>query len=316
MALPKKKIAWAFIFCLSSFMAAAQPSLKTDIDNTSIIIGEQIKLRISATIPRQDFFVKWAEIPDTLPHIEIVEKSKIDSSFTNQKLTGLSQTITVTSFDSGKWLLPSFNIDFNPVDGSQPYNLYTDSFSVNVTYQPDSTSVLRDIKAIREAKPFSLYQLLLLITLAGLVFLLLLAWVLYAVIKKRQNKKAVSAKPASAYQYAMLQMEKLKQINTREATGAKAFYSGLSEVIKQYLSSRHGQHFISSTTREVLLALNQKKLPGEMLAKISVALNRGDAAKFAKFLPTEEEGKESWVSIKETIDFIEALYNKEEQSAG
>jgi hypothetical protein len=44
-------------------------------------------------------------------------------------LPGLSQTFTLTSFDSGKWILPSFLVNVTPVSNDTTFNLFTDSFA-------------------------------------------------------------------------------------------------------------------------------------------------------------------------------------------
>ena len=57
MVISKRKIAWMFVFCFSGLMQAfAQPSIKTIIDKSEILIGEQVKLKVVATLPKQDFF--------------------------------------------------------------------------------------------------------------------------------------------------------------------------------------------------------------------------------------------------------------------
>ncbi len=310
-----RKIAFAFIFCFSSFIAAiAQPSLKTIIDKNGILIGEQVKLKVVATLPEEDFFVKWIEMPDSLQHFELVEQSKIDSTFHNQKLTKLSQTLTFTSFDSGKWTMPAFNIDFNPSTGGESYNLYTDTFSIDVSYQADSTNVLRDIKPIREAPAMSWLQLLIIITVAGLIFLLLLAWLLYYIIKKRNQRKQAPKQTLSAYQNAMNELDKILQVNVADAVAIKLYHTRLTEILKKYLSSTEGPYFISSTTGEVLILLNQKGLDKAAVSKTAEALRCSDAAKFAKYIPSKEESKQSWQSIKQAIDLMEQLQNKKEES--
>ncbi len=313
MGIVKRKIVWAFIFCLGSLIQTfAQPSLKTTIDKNGILIGEQLKLKVTATLPTQDFFVKWIEIPDTLPHFELVEKSKIDSTFSNQKLTGLSQTITFTSFDSGKWTIPSFNIDFNPSAGDTAYNFYTDTFSVTVSYLADSTTALKDIKAIRELKDEK--PLWYWFAIAGGILLL----VCIGIWLYNYHKKRIMIKPLelsiSPYQRAMQQMDKLKQLNLSEAAAMKLYHSRLSEIIKEYLSAVQSSHFASSTTGEVLILLNQKGIDKTSMSNIAGVLRRSDAAKFAKYIPSIEESEQSWQIIKQAIDFIEQLQHKKEES--
>lgn len=313
MVIPQKKIALVVVFCFSILIHAfAQPSLTTTIDKTGILIGEQVKLKVVATLPKQDFFVKWIEIPDSLQHFEVVEKSKIDSAFTNQKLTRLSQTLTFTSFDSGKWVLPQFNIDFNPSNGDSAYNLYTDSFAITVAYQQDTTNVLRDIKNIREVqeeKPVWYWIVL----AAGLLLITVLAIVLYYYVKKR--KKIIPVGPVlSPYQQAVQGLEKIKQLDLSDAAGTKTYHTKLTEILKQYLSARQGPDFTSSTTAEVLMLLNQKGMDKAMLSATAEAMRCGDAAKFAKFIPSVKESEQSWKAIKQAIDFTEQLHTKTEQS--
>jgi hypothetical protein len=313
MVISQTKIALAFVFCFSIVLNAfAQPSLKTSIDKTDILIGEQVKVKVVATLPRQDFFVKWIEIPDSLQHFEVVEKSKIDSGFTNQKLTRLSQTLTFTSFDSGKWVLPQFNIDFNPSNGDSAYNLYTDSFAIVVSYQQDTTNIIRDIKTIRdvkEEKPLWYWVA----AGAGLLLVIALAAWLYYYLKKR--KKAAPVGPVlSPYQQAIKELEKIQQLDLSDAAGVKTYHAKLTEVLKQYLASRQGDDFTSSTTAEVLMLLNQKGMDKAMLSKTAEAMRCSDAAKFAKFIPSAEESKESWKAIRQAIDFTEQLHNKTGES--
>ena len=305
---------WAFVFCCSGFVSvSAQPSLTSTIDKNKILIGQQISLKVVATIPEQDFFVKWIEIPDSLQHFELVEKSTIDSVFTHQKLTGISQTFTFTSFDSGKWTLPALNVNFNPSSGAEPYSFFTDTFSVDVSYQADSTTVLRDIKDIREAPAFSVTQMLLFIA-GGLILLALLGWMIYRALKKESNKKPLPQKLLSPYQLAMIELDKLAQLNMADAVAVKMYYTKLTEIVKNYLSSVQGVSFISSTTGEVLILLKQKGIDSGVLSKIADTLRRSDAAKFAKYLPSAEESKQSWMEVKQTIECIEQSLTKKEES--
>ena len=313
MAIPIRKIGLALIFCVSSLLyAGAQPLLKTVVDKNGILIGEQVKVKITATMPEEDFFVKWIEIPDSLQHFEIVDKSKIDSAFHNQKLTKLSQTITFTSFDSGKWTIPAFNIDFNPSNGGQTYNLYTDTFSIDVSYQADTTNIIGDIKDIRDAKekmPMWFWMA------AGAGLLLLIGFGVWLYYYLRRNKKNAPVLPAlSPYKSAMLEIDKLKQLDLTDVSVIKQYHSRLVEIFKLYLSSVQNENFESSTTGEVLMLLNQKRLDKDFISKTAAALRCSDAAKFAKYIPSTEESKQSWQSIKLVIDFIEQSQIKKEAS--
>jgi len=137
--------------CFFSFCKGQ--TLKTSVDKNEILIGEQIKMKVDADFPPGVYNVRWLVIPDSLQHFEVLDRSKIDSVYSDDKLTHLSQTFTLTSFDSGQWVIPSFAIKFYPVNNDTIINAVTDSVPVTVSFSPsDTTNQLRDIKPIREVE--------------------------------------------------------------------------------------------------------------------------------------------------------------------
>ena len=61
---------------------------------------------------------------------------------------------------------------------------------------------------------------------------------------------------------------------------------------------------MNKTTGDVLIHLAENSLPKEIITNIATVLRSGDAAKFAKYLPTLPESVECLSKIKETINFI------------
>ena len=302
----KQKIAFLIFFCLGNFLLMyAQPSLQTSIDKNAILIGEQVKLKVQASFQPDDYFVRWISIADSLPHFELVDKTAIDSIYIDQKLTGLAQTFTLTSFDSGNWEVPSFNIKFNPAKGDSALNFYSDPLPVSVAFQKDTTTTLRDIKALRELETaYTLWY-----WLAGCFALLLL--ILLVIWLYRRNKKAQQVKPArsslSAYKNAMAELEQLKQINLSEPAAIKTYHTKLAVTLKQYLSAKKGMDYGSKTTGDILIFFKENNIDKGYLSKISAALRKSDVVKFAKYLPVQQESEESLQSIKLAIDITEQV---------
>ena len=137
-------LAACFSFCMQ-FGFGQQ--LQTITGKKDILIGEQIKLRIKASLPLNAAGLnKWLIIPDSIPHFDIVETGKIDTVNTKDDYKTLEQTITFTSFDSGRWVFPALPVEFSGATGQSVKIEKTDSFFVNVSYSPpDSTNQLRDI---------------------------------------------------------------------------------------------------------------------------------------------------------------------------
>src|SRR5204863_9459235 len=102
-----KKKMWNYfltvlVSCFSFLLSVQQPVVKTAVDKSEIIIGDQLKLTIEASFNPEEYRITWPAIPDSILHFEVVNRSKMDSLYRDKKLAGLVQTITLTSFDSGK----------------------------------------------------------------------------------------------------------------------------------------------------------------------------------------------------------------------
>jgi hypothetical protein len=301
-----QKTGFIVFFCCSFFLLQAQPTLKTTIDKDHILIGEQIQLKVQAIFPQEDFFVKWISIPDSLDHFEVVNRSKIDSLYHKRKLTGLEQTFTITSFDSGKWVFPSFNVSLNPAKDDTTFNLLSDSFLVTISFKSDTTDAIRDIKPIREAQD----EIPLWYWIAGAIALLLLILLCVWLYRRFKKKKKLSPSRSSktAYEQAMNELDKLKNVDLSTPSQIKLYHSGLAEVFRQYLSNKTDNDLSSMTTADILILLNKNDIDKDQLSKVAAALRLSNAVKFAKYLPGKEESEISWFTIKDAISFTEKSF--------
>ncbi len=297
----QKLLSVILIFFYSNLYSQT-PSVRTIIDKSDILIGEQIQYKITATIPAGVFKVHWFTVPDSVAHFEVVDRSKIDSSSDNNN-TVLEQTITLTSFDSGKWNTPAFIVNVEPVNDKKAISLYTDSIAVNVGYAPaDTTNQLRDIKTIMEVKVEDYYWYYF---GGGILLLLVLLIILWRYFKSRKKTSdLVFNGKQSPYDEAMQALEKLKGLNLQNAEEAKQYHIKLAEIFKWYVSRKQRTSIMNKTTGDVLVHLADNNLSKEIIGDAATALRCGDAVKFAKFLPTTIESEECFNKIKETINFI------------
>jgi hypothetical protein len=298
--IPAIAIMICFSFCMQYTVAQ---TVKTFIDKNTILIGEQVQYKVQATFPAGIYNVQWFTIPDSIAHFEVVERAKPDTSTENNN-TIIEQTITLTSFDSGRWKTPVLPINFDPVKDASPLNLFTDSLPVNVTYMvPDSTNELRDIKPIIEV---TVADYLWYYIAGGLVLLLLIVLFLWRYFKKKKKQPApLVVSKLSAFDEAMQSLEKLKQLNLERPEEIKQYHTGLSEIFKWYISRVENTTIMNKTSSDVLVQLSGNKLSKENIATVATALRMGDAVKFAKFLPAAFESEQCFIQIKGTIQHIQ-----------
>ncbi|MEP7107467.1 MAG: DUF4381 family protein [Ferruginibacter sp.] len=292
------------ITCFSFLLSYAQPVIKTSVDKSEILIGDQFKLRIEAGFLSEPYKINWPVIPDSFPHFEVISRSRLDSLYNSSRLTGLVQTLTLTSFDSGKWVLPSFLIKIIPAKDSIANNFFTDSVLVIVSFSvSDTTNQLRDIKPIMEVEtnnPIWYW------VGSGILLVALIIFLIWFYRNRQKNKGSIPFQTkTSPYDEAMKELHNLRTHNLSAPGEIKIVHTKLAEILKRYLSKKQNSDYHNKTTGDILILLRDQSLDKNMLAKAAATLRCGDAVKFAKFLPPSNESEECLRSLKEIIDAIQ-----------
>lgn len=291
-------------FSLCSLISASQ-GIQTFTDRQDILIGEQINLKIKTTFQARGYRLKnWFTVPDSIPHFEIVDIGKIDSIDYKDNSKAFEQTIIITSFDSGKWVFPALCINLDRVKDDATLNLFTDSFTVNVSYSPpDSTNQLRDIKPIMKVRTGPDYWIVLLWSAVAILLIIIIILLIKWSRKKRPSLQ-FSGK-LSAYEEAKQELVKLKQLNLQDPGVLKHFHSRLADIFKWYISRTQRFSIMNKTTGDVLVYLTEKNLSKDIVTEAATVLRCGDAVKFAKYLPPDTESNGCFDKIRLVIDFIQ-----------
>lgn len=287
---------------LPAISFAQQPLVQTFIDKNDILIGEQIQYKVKASFPTGVYNVHWLNIPDSIAHFEVVEKSKIDSTY-EDNTTILQQTITLTSFDSGRWNTPAFAINFDPAKADTTLHFFTDSIPVNVGYAPpDSTNQLRDIKPIIEVTITSYFWYY---VGGGLLLLLIIAFFIRRYLKNRKKDIAPQFNSRlTPFDEAMQELDKLKTLQLQNPEEIKQYHSAVAKIFKWYISRRLRVSILNKTTGDVLVLLSDSGVSKDVITDTAAALRTGDAVKFAKYLPAISESENSAAAIRAVINTI------------
>lgn len=263
-------------------LQAQRPMVSAAADKQQILIGEQLQLVLKAVVPR-GAAAGWFAV-DTIPHFEVLQSSRIDSQLTDQGLF-LQQTLTLTSWDSGRWQLPPLALG----------KLRTAPIPVSVAYSPmDPNQPYHDIKDILDVqKPEASNWWWYLLGVAVLIALFLLFF-------PPTEKKTVAAPAADPYEEALERLQKLDP-----ASEPKLFYSGLTDLFRRYLERRKGLASLSKTTGDLSIQLRQLPLPQEQYYELVQVLQLSDAVKFARFQPQRSENEKAKDVIQKNLTTIE-----------
>jgi len=302
-----------FLFVLLSANTAISqtPTIQTLVDSNEILIGGQFHLKISASYVANAFVIKWFSIPDSLPHFDVIETTRPDSISTYNGFTTFSQTITLTSFDSGKWSLPVFRINFHRLKDNANIVLYSDSFPVTVSFSvADTSAILKDIKPGYDVSvEYAAWYWI----AAGLILLLgigLSVWA-YRYWKKKPSALSPISKIA-AYEQALMALEALNQYQLSSPEQVKIYHTQLVDILKKYLSAVASSNHLNKSTSDLIMLFNKYALQNEAVTKAAASLRCSDAVKFAKYHPLAEDSIASKLAVQKII----VLLNKTIIAAG
>ena len=286
------------LFTIFFFTSTLLFSQVQNLDTSVIRIGEQTKLSISCNFEKGESFV-WPNFNDTIiSGVEIIERTKVDSTETKDTIT-ISQQFIITAFDSGNYYLPP--IIFNETQKAE-------GLILNVkTIELADDAELKDIKPPINA-PYGwsdIWPFLLGILLVILIYFLLKK---YVFVKKKTEVKRKPKIIIPADVIALNELATLKDKELWQSGKLKQYHSEISEILRTYLEDRFQILALELPTYDILQSLRNKGMQSEDLHTLTTILQRADLAKYAKSKPTDAENDES---MSQSVGFVRNTKKKE-----
>ncbi|MBI3137091.1 MAG: LPXTG cell wall anchor domain-containing protein [Sphingobacteriales bacterium] len=288
-----RRLLVVFFLFATGLQSAAQmtATVKARTDKTRILIGEPLQLSIEVQVPEKEP-IRFVTI-DSIAHFEWLEKPVVDTE-SNSNGTLLRGIYKITSFDSGRWVIPAFELSGG---------LRTDSIPVEVLFADfDPKADYHDIKDILEAKPETKNT-------AGWWFVagggfLLLLLLLYFFRKKKPA--ANTEKPVtgiSPFDEAMKGLQVLQS----GTIDPKTYHTSLAGIFRLYIFRKKGLLSLQETTDDLVLQVKELGLDKSSFDELVQALRLGDFVKFAKYLPGTSDNRQAFESIKKAIEVLEQI---------
>lgn len=288
------------LFILFSLNVSAQ--VKTEVDTTTIRIGEQINYKIKVEADSTSLVI-FPEGQTFMP-LENVEALDIDTTKKEAKFL-LSRIYKLTQFDSGSYTIPRQKISIDE------QLFFTDSLKVDVkTVEVDTTKQnLYDIKPIIEveASKSNWWKWVLAILLALALVGFLLYWFIWRKKPLTEEEEIALLPP---YDRAKLALQKLDESQYLIRSEVKDYYSELSFIIRKYLDEKVYDRALESTTDQLIDRLkllkdgNQIPLSKDTIKNLESILKRADLVKFAKSAPDTALAEMDKDTIDKEIDHV------------
>lgn len=289
-----------FASVLPLFLLAQKPSVTTSVNRNGILIGERIEYHVKTSMPDNIYRLSWFNLPDSFGNFVVVSRDKIDSSFANGNIV-FAQTLVLTSFDSGRQVIPALSFGLERLNGDSAFKMLTDTIPIMVSYSPiDSIMPFHDIKPIMKVTMEKMWWKWL---VAGLLLLIIL-FIIWRYRKKKKKADVVFDSKISDYDEAMQSLDQLETSKLIEKGEIKNYYSQLSDIFKKYLSRKTNRLQMHLTASEILPELMQYNVSRELLSDFANTLKTGEAVKFAKYLPPAEDSHKASEITRKIIVLI------------
>ena len=204
------------------------------------------------------------------------------------RLLDIRAGLVITSFDEGQYELPRILMQRYSKDGVvdtlvfDPMRLEVKTMPVDTaTFEPHPMKdQIRYPVTVQEVAPWILAVQL-------LASLIILAVCLYMIYRRKDELPFVRKEPAHIV--ALRKLDGLRGKNMWAPEKQKAFYSGVTDALREYIADRYGVSAMEMTTAELFRDMKNTDAPEELLKEMKVLFETADFVKFAKYVASDED---------------------------
>ena len=293
----KKRILYivSLIMALNATAVVAQNViLNAKLDTFAIRIGEQTKATLDLSVDSgSEVVMPPLKEQMLVDGIEILEGKEYKESIDEGRRDRYVQEYLITSFDSPRYNIAPFNVVVNS-DTFKSNRMVLDVYSVEIDtaniYNIAGPGNVIEVELTWEEIRDSVYLATILLFVGALF-----AWVVIRLINNKPIIRIIKIKP---------------KLPSHIVGNEKAYYTQLTDVLREYLERRFGFNAMEMTTSEIvdeLLKIKDK----ESIKELKEILEVADLVKFAKMHPTMYENDRNMLNA---VEFVNATKNIEEEN--
>ena len=306
----KRSTLWAgfvfFVMQITTHLAQAQDiTVVARLDTQQATIGQVVALEVQATA-REKFDLIFPTYPDTLrAGLHVVNETEVQA-LDEGNLYIQKKTYNIFA-DDAKF----FSI--RPI----PLILSTQSRNDTLLSNSLALKVQNPIANVMQAEPqkqkpnkqqpmnFAEFTERFWPYMVGLAVLGGIAFLLWYLRKKKQGQTVATTeqKPQwPAHVIAMQQLEALEKKKLWQKNQGKAYFTELTDILRNYIWQRMGVHTLERTSAEIIEAMRHRpELSPDDFANLSAVLRTADMVKFAKYKPVPDQYEQALEQAKALV---------------
>lgn len=248
------------------------------IKNDSIQVGDTLKYNITLNTEQEYEKIVFPDSSDFGENLEIKNRKRY-------KLSPYKDSVSYTLqfFGTEDAMVPSQQVLL--INGQ-------DTTTTSTAQELISFASALDGEEFKPLKPIFDFAIAYWPYLAGLLLLLLLGYLLYRYLNKKEEapeEKPIAPEPTFVHPIHQLEQTIQTLRNDRgitERRDFKTFYSTLGDALRLYIERLHKLPALESTTRELMADLDDNtNIDGQQYDLLKKILNEADMVKFAKYTP-------------------------------
>ena len=204
------------------------------------------------------------------------------------RLLDLRGSVVVSSFEEGLYELPQIVVGRLSEEGVAD-TLVFEPLRLEVKTMPVDTAtfVPHDIKGqIRYPLTFAeIFPWVLGVCAA----VLLMIFAIRFIIMRRRAEDPAYAHKDPAHIIALRKLDKYRGSKMWAPEKQNLFYSGVTDTLREYISSRYGVPAMEMTTAQIFDDMKATDAPEALLKEVRELFDRADFVKFAKYVASEED---------------------------
>ncbi len=273
----------------------------------TLLIGKQKTLRFRSVLEQGDKY--FFEVPDPpVKGVEIIGQPVIDTLSVKNGKIEIESRVTLTSFDSGSYVLPKFRALRVKSDGTSD-TLWFDEVRLEYTTVQIDTATYRPYDVKEQMNyPITVKEIL---PWAGIVLAAMLGiYLIYKAIKNRMENKDLFGRAIVTDPPHIVALRELERIRTSKIwlVNQKQFFTNLTDTLRVYIEERFKIQAMEQTTGEILKELSKTGMDRDVFNELSELLNLSDLVKFAKYTAAEKECESS---VPSAVRFVNATFLSE-----
>lgn len=222
-------------------------------------------------------------------------------------LLDIRGALRITSFDEGVYELPQIVVGRLSKDGVTD-TLVFDPMRLEVRTMPVDTAtfVPHDIKG-QIRYPLTFAEVLPWLLLGWLSAALIILAVCIVIMHRRKNDPAYQHKDP-AHIVALRKLDQYRGNKMWAPEKQKAFYSGVTDALREYIAGRYGVGAMEMTTAEIFAEMKETDAPEDILREVKELFERADFVKFAKYVASDEDNAST---LPVAVRFVTETYQAE-----